>query len=78
MKIAFRFENGTSELILTPENARDQQYLGLCMDGKQSIRMKPTAKECTILEFSETKPVQSIDPVIIKEEDYERVDDPGQ
>jgi len=76
MKIAFRFENGSSQLILTPESARDQQYLSLCMDGKQDIRCKPTTKDCTIIEFVESKP-KSIEPTVM-EDNNGADDDPGQ
>lgn len=69
MKIAFRFENGTSQLILSPENGRDKQYLDLCMDGKGDIRLKPTTKDCTIIEFREsTAEPRSVEPTVTMEE----------
>jgi len=73
MKIAFHFENESSQLILTPENARDQQYLSLCMDGKQDIRLRPTTKDCVIVEFRESQP-KSIEPEVTDE----RPDNPGE
>lgn len=76
MKIAFRFENGTSQLILTPENGRDKQYLDLCMDGKAGIRLKPTTMDCAIIEFVESGP-KSITPTVIEEE-HEPVDSIGE
>jgi len=75
MKIAFRFENGTSQLILTPESARDKTYLDLCMDGKQDIQLKPTTKDCTIIEFRECSP-KSITPTV--EGEHEPVDSIGE
>jgi hypothetical protein len=77
MKIAFRIENGVSQLILTPENARDKQCLDLCMDGKQDMRLKPTAQDHTIIEFCESKP-KSIEPTMEKGESNEPIDDPGE
>ncbi len=53
MKVAFRFENGTSQLILVPENARDKQYLSLCSDGRNNVRIKPTRDEVLIIEFGD-------------------------
>ena len=67
MKLAFHFENGTSQLILDPENARDEQYLSLCMDGKSDIRLKPTTSKCIIIQFSEAKP-KSVEPTVVEEE----------
>ena len=64
MKIAFRFENGTSECILTPENARDKSYIDLCIDGRSEIKLKPTTTDSIILTFTESKP-KSIKPTII-------------
>ena len=61
MKITFTFENGTSLMLLTPENNRDKQCLDLCVDGRPVIRLKPTTKDCTILEFSEPKPKEVVD-----------------
>ena len=52
MKIAFQFENGTSLLVLTPENQRDKTYIDLCVDGKNDIRIKPCKEDGLILEFS--------------------------
>jgi hypothetical protein len=75
MTIAFRFQNGTSEMILTPENARDKQYLDLCIDGKQNIRLKPTVQECTIIEFTESKP-KSVVPTVEIEESATIIDNP--
>jgi hypothetical protein len=75
MKIAFRFENGTSQLILTPDNGRDKQYLDLCMDGKQEIRLKPTTMDCTIIEFVESKP-RSVVPTVVEEPHGD--DNPGE
>ena len=74
MKIAFRFENGTSQLILTPENGRDKQYLDLCMDGKSDIRLKPTTHDSAIIEFVESKP-KSVTPTV---EEAHGDDDPGE
>lgn len=51
MKLAFKFENGSSEMILTPENARDKTYIDLCIDGKNDVRIKPTNNETIVLEF---------------------------
>lgn len=56
MKIAFKFENGTSQLILTPTDARDKTYLDLCLDGKNDIRLKATSSESVILEFKAVEP----------------------
>lgn len=53
MKILFQFENGTSLIVLTPENARDKAYLSLCSDGKNDIRIKPTTNESLVIELSE-------------------------
>ena len=53
MKITFSIENGSSQLILTPENPRDKTCLGLCMDGKNEIKFKHTTTDCMILEFLE-------------------------
>jgi len=75
MKIAFRFENGTSQLILTPENSRDKQYLSLCVDGRSDIHLKPTAQDFIIVEFVESAP-KSIEPTV--EEVHVEDDDPGQ
>ena len=74
MKIAFRFENGTSQLILTPENSRDKQYLDLCMDGKSDIRLKPTTHDSAIIEFVESKP-KSVTPTM---EEAHGDDNPGE
>ena len=60
MKVAFRFFNGTSELILTPENNRDKQCLYLCMDGRHDMKLKPTTQEWTIIEFTESKPTAAV------------------
>lgn len=64
MKITFSFSNGTSQLILTPENARDKNYLDLCIDGRANIKLKPTTSDSTIIEFTESEP-KSVEPVII-------------
>lgn len=55
MKIAFRFENGTSQVILSPETAREKQYISLCSDGRNSVRVKPTAHESLVIEFAEER-----------------------
>jgi hypothetical protein len=52
MKVAFRFENGSSECILTPENARDKSYIDLCIDGRNEIKLKPTSSDSIILCFT--------------------------
>ena len=52
MKVAFRFENGFSECILTPENARDKSYIDLCIDGRSEIKLKPTTSDSIILCFT--------------------------
>lgn len=64
MKVAFRFENGSSECILTPENARDKSYIDLCIDGRSEIKLKPTTSDAIILVFTECKQ-KSIEPHII-------------
>jgi hypothetical protein len=79
MKISFTFENGTGLMLLTPENNRDKQLLDLCVDGRPSIRIKPTTKECTILEFSEPKPkVEVVAPVATEEVVDATTDNPGE
>ena len=66
MKIAFKFENGTSKLILTPTDARDKTYLDLCLDGKNDIRLKPTSSESVILEFKAVEPKNVEPPIFIQ------------
>lgn len=61
MKIAFRFENGTSQLILTPEDQRDKTYIDLCIDGKNDIKLKPTTTDSIILEFNSIEVLQAHD-----------------
>lgn len=51
MKLSFQFENGSSLIILTPENPRDKTYIDLCVDGKNDIRIKPTTTDGLALEF---------------------------
>jgi hypothetical protein len=63
MKLAFRFENGTSQLILMPENQRDKTYIDLCVDGKNDIRLKPTNSDGITLEFTASE-AKSIVPII--------------
>jgi hypothetical protein len=53
MKIAFRFENGSSQLILTPTDSRDKTQLDLCLNGRPEIHLKATNDNSFILEFTE-------------------------
>jgi hypothetical protein len=39
MKVQFRFSNGTSTLILFPENERDKTCIGLFRDGGAAIKL---------------------------------------
>lgn len=55
MQISFRFENGTSQIVLSPENQRDKNYLALCVDGKDNLRIKPTTTDELVIEFKEIK-----------------------
>jgi len=64
MKLAFKFENGTSQLILTPENSRDKTYIDLCIDGKNDIRIKPTTSDAIVLEFSATVAKKELIPTL--------------
>ena len=59
MRIEFRF-NGASQVILTPENARDKQMLQLWIDGRPALRVKPTAGEEVIIEASGEDPLAKI------------------
>jgi hypothetical protein len=43
------------------------------MDGKQDIRLRPTTKDCVIVEFRESQP-KSIEPEVTDE----RPDNPGE
>lgn len=50
MKICFRFENGTSELYLLPENQRDKTMLTLFTDsGTNNFSIKATKDETLCL-----------------------------
>ena len=74
MKVAFRFENGSSECILTPENARDKSYIDLCIDGRNEIKLKPTSSDSIILCFTASE-LKKTNTIIIKESEvptYER------
>lgn len=63
MKVTFRFENGSSECILTPENPRDKSYIDLCIDGRPDVKLKSTSMDSLILTFTESKPkVHIVDP----------------
>lgn len=46
MKTSFMFHNGTSQLVLVPESARDEQYLALFAekDSRLTIEIKGHAK----------------------------------
>jgi len=64
VKLSFRFENGTSQLMLSPENPRDKTYLSLCIDGRNDMRLKPTTSDDIIIEFTESKS-KSITPLAL-------------
>lgn len=70
MKIAFNFENGTSQVVLTPENARDKTYLSLCVDGKDCIQIKPSNSDALVVEFTEIK----VKPSAKATAPFERID----
>jgi hypothetical protein len=55
MKIEFRF-NGTSQIILFPENQRDKDLLSMALNGRPELRIKPTAGEERIIEAVESQP----------------------
>ena len=64
MKVAFRFENGSSECILTPENARDKSYIDLCIDGRNEIKLKPTSSDSIILCFTSSELKSKLNSII--------------
>lgn len=51
MKITFIFNGETSQIHLHPENARDERYTELCIDGKPSVVLKTGKDKDIILEF---------------------------
>ena len=61
MNIEFRF-NGSSQVILIPENARDKQFLQLWIDGRPELRVKPTSGEEVIIEAYPCATKNTLDP----------------
>jgi len=57
MRTEWRF-NGSAQLILIPENARDKQMMMLAFDGRPELRIKPTTGDEVIIEANAPKPVE--------------------
>lgn len=64
MKLTFKFENGNSQLVLTPQNSRDKICLDLCLNERPEITLKPTNEDCIILEFGERNYKTSVEEPI--------------
>ena len=55
MKISFKFSNGTSHLILEPENPRDERYVDLCVSGRTEVKLLASKDKSLILEFNQSE-----------------------
>jgi hypothetical protein len=64
MQPIFRFENGTGQIILTPDNPRTKALISLCIEGRPEVRIKHTTDDSLVLEFSEVKP-KPVESVVI-------------
>lgn len=51
MKISFQFTNGTSLVILEPENPRDERYIDLCVSGRTEIKLLSSKDKSLKIEF---------------------------
>jgi len=53
MQTTFCFIDGVAQIILQPENAREEQYLSLAVEGRPNVKVKPTTDKSVVLEFVE-------------------------
>ena len=52
MKIAFHFEDGNSQVILIPEDKRDEMQLNFVTNGRPVVQIKPNVNNALTLEFT--------------------------
>ncbi len=52
MKITFQFDNGTSRVILEPENERDKMYLNLCVNAGRNLSLDAGKAEQLVIKFA--------------------------
>ena len=57
MKVQFKFDNGTSQIILTPESAREKQLYQLAMEQdhrhQRVIKLMPSTDDSLVFEISD-------------------------
>ena len=55
MKIIFQFDNGTSRIILSPENVRDERDLELSREGRPIANVVTSKDKSLAVEFNAVK-----------------------